>query len=413
MADKLPHRVVVGRESVHDRELAIVGYELQFGSVDIPDGLDGPDSAGAADPSTGISSSVVFGALAVGVDRLVGDKQVFLNADRGLLLDRTPLTLLPARSVIEIGPDVGYDVEIVTGCRRLADQGFAIALDEFDWFAGAEQLLEIASIVKIDVAVSSTDLAARLAERCRRYGVRVLADNVHTAADLDQVADAPFDLFQGAALQPPTHADGRPVGAIHLDRLRSAAGMLGQQVDFYEVEEFLRTEPGLTYQVLQLASLGRVGENRRTVGSIREALVLAGTWRIQSWITLLLSCPAEQTSPDVMTAALSRARACELLVCHVGESTRLGFMAGMVSAFEQVLQIPAAELCASLPLADDLRDAAFGGTSPLAGLVCDVADRQAGIRSPRLRSPLTAADVDAALGAGYAWALHAGTALAP
>lgn len=390
-------KVVIGRQSVHDRQLEVVGYELRFGS--------GGDPA-AASPLT---SDVVFGALTIGLDRLVGDKRLFCDADRDLLVGDSPLTLLPARTVVEVRPDLQRDEAVVSGVRRLARQGFDIALDDFRWDVGrADELLDHASIVKVDAAALQAGDLEELVARCRRFDVQLLADRVGSQTQLDALRAAGFDLFQGFALQRPTFSTGRPVTAVgDLSRLQRATGLLGQVLDFDEIEDILRTEPGLTYQVLRLASMGRPGETRRPVNSVREALVRAGSWRIQSWISLLLTRSDRGIASDAVVVALARARACELLAVVAGESGRTGFTAGMVSSFEQLLQIPATELASSLPLSDELREAAFGDTTPVARLVRDVADAQDGRLDPPRLARLPQAELDSALAAGLQWALEA------
>lgn len=408
MTSAVSDRVVIGRQSIHDRNLAVVGYELRFGGID-----SAPSVETADDPAeeTGITSDVVFGALSVGLDRLVGDKRVFLDADRSVLLDPTQLALVPARSVIEVQPETAADADALRGCRELADVGFAIAVDGFAGFDGMQELLKIAAIVKVDVQAVSAERLHRLVPRCQDRDVQVLADRVETPELLADLRETGVDLFQGFALHKPTVATGRPLGAINLARLRMSASVIGQQLDFDEIEELLRTEPGMTYQVLQLASLGRYGENRRQVHTVREALVLAGSWRIQSWISLLIACPVQDAPRDAITAALARARACELLARAVGQPSRTAFTAGMISAFEPLLGVSADELSRSLPLADELREAAFGGRTSLGRLVRDVADHQAGTLFPRRLSGVAATQLDAAMAMALQWAWQAASVL--
>jgi c-di-GMP phosphodiesterase len=397
--------VVAGRQSIHDRQLAVVGYELRFTT---PDGVR-PDSDSASEYE--MTSEVVFGALNIGLDRLVGDKRIFCHADRALLVGSVPLTILPERTVIEVAASVGIDDAVIAGCRRLVAQGFTIAVDGFPWAEGSERMLEIASMVSIDVqAVRGPDLIDA-AERARLFGVELLAEKVETAQELDQLREMGFDLFQGYALQQPTLESSRAVGAGVITRLRLAASLLSETLDFDEVEAVLRSEPGLSFQVIQLASLGRHGETRREIRSLREALVHAGAWRIQGWLALLLARPASGFADDEVTMAVTRARACELLAPRVDASPQIGFAAGMVSSFERLLQIPRDELSSSLPLSDELRQAAFGDQTPLGRVVCDVADHQSGRGYPRMLSGLTQADLDVALAAAFAWALEAGAAL--
>ncbi len=429
-------RVVVGRQSIHDRQLDVVGYELRFSPA---------ESGDAA--AHGLTRDVLFGALTIGLDRLVGDKRLFCNAGRDLLVGDTPLTLLPARTVVEIGPDlhragalpafaapsgspafggsaaVGgqaavvapaapVDEAVLAGVRRLARQGFIVALDDFRWSEGAADLLELARIVKIDAAAVTPAELEQLIDRCRGFDLQLLATNVESAAQLEALRAAGFDLFQGFALQRPSFASGRAMAAVgDLSRLQRATGVLGQVLDFDEIEDILRTDPGLTYQVLRLASMGRPGETRRPVSTVRDALVRVGSWRIQSWIALLLSRGGAPIPEDAIVVALTRARACEVLAARDGLGARLGFTAGMVSSFEQLLQIPASELCASLPLSDELREAAFGDSTPLARVVRDVADQQDGRMHGLHLSGLSRADIDAALAGAFTWALEATDAL--
>ena len=251
----------------------------------------------------------------------------------------------------------------------------------------------------------------RLDELVARYrgpDVDLLAEKVETIDQFDELSERGFALFQGYALGRPTVESSRVIASSELARLRIAGTMLDETLDFAEIEKILNTEPGLTYQLLQLASLGRMGEVRRTVSTMREALVQAGEWRIKNWVAR----PEGASATEEVTTALARARACELLASAVGESPRMGFTAGMVSSFEVLVRIPAAELSRSLPLSDELRAAAFGEQTPMGRVVCDVTDLQCGREFPRMLSGLPLSELDAALAAAFTWALETSAVLA-
>jgi c-di-GMP phosphodiesterase len=182
--------------------------------------------------------------------------------------------------------------------------------------------------------------------------------------------------------------------------------------DFDEIEDMLRTEPGLTYQLIELASVGRMGETARRVNSLRQAMVLVGSWRIQTWMAMLLAHPRGHRTDGAMTGALARARACEVLARPLGQSTAtLGFTGGMISSFEELTAVPREELQQTLALSEELRDAAFGDETPLGRLVTDVAERQEGRPEPRRLSGRPLAEIEAALAAGYEWAGRASAAI--
>jgi EAL and modified HD-GYP domain-containing signal transduction protein len=362
--------VVVGRQSVHNEDGRVVGYELLFRA------LSGALPGDSADSGDQMTSSVLFSALNIGLERLVEDNDIYCNADRGLLTGSIPITLPPERTVIEVRATES-DAEILAGCRRLADFGYRIAVDDFRWFDGVESLLSTAWLVKIDIRGADDNLLVDLLRRCRPFGVQTLADKVETNEELARCRALGFDLFQGYALSRPQLVPGRAAEPSDLSRARMATLLLDDFLEIDELEDILRTEPALTYQILQIASLGRPRETRRPLRTIRDALIYAGTWRIQNWLALLIARPNVGASRNGITTALQRARCCELLATSLDRSlSRIAFAAGMLSAFDILLGVPADELVTSLPLADELRAAAFTTTTELGLIVHDIARLQ-------------------------------------
>lgn len=186
--------LVVARQAIFDRAGAIYAYELLFRSV----GTDSPQVDG--DVMTG---TVLFSSMNIGIQRLVGPKFIFCNADRGLLVGDVPITLPPQKTVIEVLETVLPDEEVLLGCRRLIRAGYRLALDDFQWFDGAESLLELASLVKIDLRLTSVAELPDLIARCRAFGVELVAEKIETEGELQACLDLGFDYFQGYALSRP------------------------------------------------------------------------------------------------------------------------------------------------------------------------------------------------------------------
>ena len=67
--------VLVGRQPIRDAHDCAVGFELLFRSLDEGDvrELDGDL----------LTSTVILGAATIGLDRIVGDRLAFVNADSG------------------------------------------------------------------------------------------------------------------------------------------------------------------------------------------------------------------------------------------------------------------------------------------------------------------------------------------
>ena len=391
--------VLVGRQPIFDRDLGVVGYELLF-----------RPAPAAVMPNVNVdgdamTADVIFSAMSLGVNRLVGGKAMFCNADRGLLTGHIPLTMPPDQTVIEILETVSPDDEVLDGCRRLAAAGFRLALDDFLWFDGAERFLELASIVKIDIQLVPPDELEALCHRCRPYGCELLAEKVETEEELERCMALGFDLFQGFALGYPRSVVGRVLDASALSRVRLAAMLLTKQLEYDEIERTVRADPGLTYQLLQVAGVGRLGESRRKVHSIREGLVLLGERKLQNWLAFLMLRRSAKRAEEQMATALIRARMCELLAAERDPALAgFGFTAGMLSAFDLLMGMSPDEVIDALNLDAQLSAAAFGDTTPMGRLVREVIAHESGLTDYAPRS-CDRDRLDSASAQAYAWTI--------
>ncbi len=404
-APALTREVVVGRQPIVDVKGDLVGYELLYRSAAAtPTRLNGDQ----------MTAEVLFGALTIGVDQLVGDKLAFCNADRGVLLGQTPVTLPPHRTVIEVVETVAIDAEVVKGCQELVGRGFQLALDDFVWVEGAEELLDLASVVKIDVLAQTRDEVVELARRCRAHDVLLLAEKVETAEQLQWARDVGFDLFQGYVIERPAQVRGHALPAAATAHVQLAVHVLADDLDFGQIEDILRREPGLVVQLLQLAGRGGHRGLRREVRTIREALVLLGTVHVRQWIALTLLQGQRGSNPEAVVTALARARACELLAPQLTSATgESAFTAGLVSALDVLLGVEADELASALDLDPALKSVAFDRVGETGALVSRVAAFQEDVAHGRAEAEEVEAGaaLAEAVAAAFAWAAPQASAL--
>lgn len=387
--------VAVGRQPVVDRERRVVGFELLYRPVQ-------PDSPWPTGEQ--MTAEVVLGALTIGVGQLVGDKLMFCNAERSVFTGEMTVTLPPERTVIEVINSASADDEVVEGCAALVAQGYRLALDDFVWVDGAERLLELASIVKLDVRAGTRDEVEELARRCAPYDVRLLAEKVETDDEVAWAMDLGFDFFQGYAIERPEVVRASSLPPSVAAQLQLAAALLGDDIDFDELEGVLRREPGLVVQVLQLASIGADRGLRREVTTVREALVVLGTARIRQWAALTLLSGQPRAGADGLATALVRARTCELLTgTRASGNPEFAFTVGLLSALDLLLGVPLDEIAGTLRLPSAVSVAAFHQVGATGALVAEVAAYQRDVA--RGRSTAANADLHAASAAAFGWAM--------
>lgn len=379
--------VVVGRQPIFDGRRRVFGYELLFRRLEV----GGNASEGLPENVDALvmTPELLFNSVSIGLERLVADKRMFINADRALLTGTLPILLPPDRVVVEILETVSPEPDVIAGCRRLAARRFTLALDDFVWFDGAEPMLELASIVKIDVLALATEELRATIERCRRFDVRLVAEKVETPAQLAECKALGFDYFQGYLLARPDIVAGRSLDPTAFARLQLVARLLDAEGDAREIEALIVREPSLAQQLLQLAGIGAEHGTRRQIRTLRDAIVLVGLERLQSWAGLMLLIPGGDASREEATTALVRARMCELLAAHHGPVVaQQAFTAGMVAAFDLLLGMRIEQVVDALPLAPDLRAAVLGDGSTIGRILADVIDFQLGRLGGRWRCGL-------------------------
>ena len=138
----------LARQPIFDADLTVRGYELLYRNAP---GQERPD----ADQMT--STVLVNALLEIGLDNVVGERTAFINVTRNFLVNDSEVPLNPGRTVLEVLEHVAPDDDVIAGCQRLRDEGFRIALDDFEYTEASARLLPIADIVKIDLLAMGED----------------------------------------------------------------------------------------------------------------------------------------------------------------------------------------------------------------------------------------------------------------
>ncbi len=205
--------VLVGRQAIFDRDLQIVAYELLF-----RDARSGSRASflDADDATSRVIDNTLYG---IGFRNLVGDLPAFINITRGLLTSGKPLPLRKDEVILEVLEDIEIDAEVLARLRALSDSGYAIALDDFLYDPKHEPLIDLADIVKVDIGLVPLDTLPDHVRELRAYDVKLLAEKIETAEQMDRCRALDFDMFQGyflakpdtvAVVGPPTAPGGHP-----------------------------------------------------------------------------------------------------------------------------------------------------------------------------------------------------------
>jgi EAL and modified HD-GYP domain-containing signal transduction protein len=257
--------------------------------------------------------------------------------------------------------------------RRLRDQGFRFALDDFVWSDGAEALIELCDYVKLDVLTLAPDELTGLVRRLRPSGIQLLAEKVETPEQFEACRALGFGYYQGYLLSKPTVLTRRSLDSTRLACLRLLAVLAGDEYDIADAEAAIRSDPGLTLRILRTVNSAGAGLRRR-VSTVREAVLLLGPRTLIGWVLLMsMSGGAAGSGAAVnVDVALTRARMCELLAARALAAGEAAFTVGLVGSLDLLLGLPLEEAIADLPLDAEVLDAVLHRTGSLGSVLTDV-----------------------------------------
>jgi EAL and modified HD-GYP domain-containing signal transduction protein len=139
----------------------------------------------------------VQAVLGIGLDRLTEGERVWINLSRDLIVERAWEVLDPKAVVLEILEHVEPDAEVVSAITDARKRGYQVALDDFEWDEKWVPLLQLAHVVKVDVAGKTRAELELAVKKLAPFNVRLLAERVETDAVRAECAAIGFTLFQG------------------------------------------------------------------------------------------------------------------------------------------------------------------------------------------------------------------------
>jgi c-di-GMP-related signal transduction protein len=363
---EMPRRdVYVARQPIFDEESKIFGYELLYRS-----GFE--NQYGAHDGDHASLSVLSDSAFVFGVEALAGSGRAFVNFTRSALVNDYARVLPPKRLVVEVLEGVEVDDEVRAACKRLKDDGYLIALDDFNPQGPTGSLVDLADIIKIDfMAYNEPSSRELIAELLRRRGVTLLAEKVETAEDADQARRFGYTYTQGYFFARPEISVGTRSSGFKPHRLQLLCELNRADPDLDVIEELLRHDPALSYQIIRYLNSAAFGLRTR-VSTIRQAVFMLGQVGLKTWATVVILADAGSERPlELIVTSVARGRFCELAgrACDIeGREHELSLL-GLFSLIDAIVGRPLDEALAEVNLPADVAAAIRGEPGELGDLL--------------------------------------------
>lgn len=341
------HDVFVARQPIFDRDLKVFAYELLFRRADVgfAEVIDG-DRA---------TSEVILNAFTViGLDELVGTLPAFINMTRTFLLQEQKVVLPPERVVLEVLEDCEPDEALVLALQEWSRQGYRISLDDFVFHESRLPLVELADIVKVEIAALTPAQITEHVRRLRPYKVRLLAEKVETQAQFEHCHRLGFDFFQGYFLERPNVLRGASIPTSRIPTLSLLAALHRPDVRVDELEDIISRDVSLSYKLLRYLN-SPLFPIKRPIESIRQALIYLGWQELRAWASLLVLSAVPGKPQELMITLMVRAKMCELLAERLRlRDPKAYFIIGLFSGLDALMDAPLPQILERVSLGEEM-----------------------------------------------------------
>ncbi len=342
----------LGRQPILDRNQALFGYELLFRNAPVAQ----------ADISTGLSATaaVIAHAGQLGLEKVIGDAQGFINVDAAVLMSDIFVFLPREKVVLEVMETVQASAPVLARMAELAGHGFRFALDDVDAITpNLESLLPMVDFIKIDMRAMALSALVQMAPRFKRDNKKLMAEKVETRDEYDTCRELGFDYFQGFYFARPVVISGRKLTPSQL-AVMELMKLVTSDAENIEIERAVKHDVTLALNLLRLVNAPAVGMRQR-IDSVSQALIVLGRRQLQRWLQIMLYAdPAQRghSASPLLMLATTRGRLLELLAKRLRPSQRnvadIAFTVGIMSLMDALFGIPMAEIVSQIPVSAEV-----------------------------------------------------------
>lgn len=345
----------------------IFGYELLYRSSVNSIKYDAKDGSAATRELLATS----FGDI--GIKKITGGRRSFVNFPAHLLQEDIPLLYSKEILVVEVLESVQPIEENIQALWRLKKRGYMIALDDFSFLPGYEEMVQMADIIKIDfLQYPNRNDLVKLLYRIRKIGDKVLlAEKVETEEDFEIAKELGFSLFQGFFFSKPKIHSGLHLSPMELSRLQLLRCLRDEDLDFREIAEIIKRDAVLSHKLLRIVNSSHYGLSF-FVNSILHALTILGTAGTRKWISfaILQDCAGEHEQ-ELSRMALTRGLFMERMVVPLKRRREKEsfFLFGLFSMAEVLMKAPMSEVLSQTNLSSKVTQPLLTGEGDLAELL--------------------------------------------
>ena len=348
---KIYDHFFVARQPIFHENGQIWGYELLFRS--------GPEYQIATISDGDLATfSVATSGFIRSQEDIDQSKKICVNFTEQLLLQGAPRGLPSTVTVIEVLEDVIPSDTVIEKLIAYKQEGYLVAIDDFEGSTEIGDFIGLADIIKVDVFNKKIEEIERICRIIEDSKAVRLAEKVEHSELISPLQSLGFTLFQGYYFSKPVLLSGRKIGATELSKLRVLQVIEEEDATTESIEDVISTDPSIAYRLLRLLNSAAFGFSIK-IKSIRHAMTLLGLKRLKNWLRMVvLSDLLGEKNPEIYTMALNRGKMLEEMVNEdqiQDTSADTMFLFGLLSLIDTMMDTPMTQLLDQLPLPNPIK----------------------------------------------------------
>ena len=344
----------IARQPIFNLNKEIRSYELLYRdarSGNVSNFTDG-DAA---------TRSVLSEAMSLfGLSKLTNGHMAYIHFTKNLILNDFVRLADPREVAVEVMADITVDAVVTRKLEELRKLGYTLVLEDYDGHGQYNSILPLINIVRVDFRRFGRDDLRRFARKLKRVPVTMLAEKIETLADFNMAKDLGFLLFQGYYFERPRLMNKRIPTLVESPYGRLLNELLKPSVDFDVCAQMIQSDAAMTYLLLTRAGFqDNFGGN--VLPDIRRMLIQMGQGELERYALLLLArenCAAASDEP--IRQGCQRGLFIERLMERMNEDSSEGFLLGMFSMMDKILDTRMEQLVEGIGLNGHMKDALTG-----------------------------------------------------
>jgi EAL and modified HD-GYP domain-containing signal transduction protein len=348
--------IFVARQPIFDLKKQVFAYELLFRN-----GFENtfPDIDGNVATNTLLSNTF----FSFGLKELLRKKPGFINFTKDLILEKTPLLFPSHHMVIEVLENIEPDEQVINALDDFKNNGYQIALDDFEYQDRFQPMISRSDIIKIDFRATPENEITNYINIIREDHAPIfLAEKVETHQEYELAKAMGFSLFQGYFFSKPEIISKADISAGQITRLKLVAALQKEAIDIQEVEGLIKNDVGVSFKLLKFINSAYF-RRPTPIDTIKDAITYMGLNELKKFIRIIAVSDLNSHAPkELLRGSVIRARMCE----KIGKFFKTGFTAdelftlGLFTSMDAIMNHRMEDIIKVIGFSEDMNNALLG-----------------------------------------------------